>query len=97
MSFFKTENKNIYNIYSEVFKTYIFKIKTLICSICKMDYTQGEKTFRTINRRTENIMVKRKKTKGQTMIYKILHRKLMIEQHEVKAAAPEGFAVRITK
>jgi hypothetical protein len=41
-------------------------------------------------------MAKRKKTKGQTMIYKILHRKLMIEQHGVKAAAPEGFAVRIT-
>jgi len=27
-------------------------------------------------------MVKRKRTKGQTMIYKILHRKLKIAQHE---------------
>jgi len=27
-------------------------------------------------------MVKRKRTKGQTIIYKTLHRKLKIEQHE---------------
>jgi len=27
-------------------------------------------------------MTKRKRTKGQTMIYKTLHRKLKIEQHE---------------
>jgi len=27
-------------------------------------------------------MVKRQKTKGQTTIYKTLHRKLQIEQHE---------------
>ena len=27
-------------------------------------------------------MAKAKKTKGQTMIYKTLHRKLKIEQHE---------------
>ena len=31
---------------------------------------------------TDNIMTKRKETKGQTMIYKTLHRKLKIEQHE---------------
>jgi len=27
-------------------------------------------------------MIKRKKTKGQTMIYKTLHRKIKIKQHE---------------
>jgi hypothetical protein len=31
---------------------------------------------------TENIIAKRKRTKGQTMIYKTLHRKLKMEQHE---------------
>jgi hypothetical protein len=30
-------------------------------------------------RRTDNTMAKRKKTKGQTMIYKTVHRKLKIE------------------
>jgi uncharacterized protein YfaQ (DUF2300 family) len=40
-------------------------------------------------------MVKRKRTKGQTMIYKTLHRKLKIEQNEphreqmVNSGAPE--------
>jgi hypothetical protein len=45
-------------------------------------------------------MVKRKKnTKGQTMIYKTLHKNLKIEQHEsnyklgVNSGAPEGLAV----
>jgi len=33
-------------------------------------------------RRTDNIMTKRKGTKRQTMIYKTLHRKIKIEQHE---------------
>jgi len=33
-------------------------------------------------RRTDNIMVKIKITQEQTMIYKTLHRKLKIEQHE---------------
>ena len=32
-------------------------------------------------RRRDNTMTKRKKTKGQTTIYKTLHRKLKIEQH----------------
>jgi len=31
---------------------------------------------------TDNAMVKRKWTKGQTTIYETLHRKLKIEQHE---------------
>ena len=35
-----------------------------------------------VNRRTDNILTKRKTTKGQTMIYKALNRKLKIEQHE---------------
>ena len=38
-------------------------------------------------------MVKRKRTKGQTMIYKTLHRKLQIEQHEShKNVVPEGLS-----
>ena len=35
-----------------------------------------------IYRRTDNTMSKGKGAKGQTTIYKILHRKLNIEQHE---------------
>jgi hypothetical protein len=41
-------------------------------------------------------MAKRKRTKEQTMIYKILHRKLKIEEHEphykprVNSVTPEG-------
>ena len=33
--------------------------------------------------RTDNTMAKRKMTKGQTMVYKTLHKKLMIEQHDI--------------
>ena len=33
-------------------------------------------------RRTDNTLVKRKRTKGQTMIYTTLQKKLKIEQHE---------------
>jgi hypothetical protein len=33
-------------------------------------------------RRTYDTMIKWKKTEGQTTIYKTLHRKLKIEQHE---------------
>jgi hypothetical protein len=36
----------------------------------------------TNRKRTDNIMTNRKRTKRQTMIYKTLHRKLKIEQHE---------------
>ena len=35
-----------------------------------------------VNRRTDNTIVRKKGTKGQKMIYKTLHRKLKIEQHE---------------
>ena len=33
-------------------------------------------------KRTDNAMAKRKRTTGQTMMYKLLHIKLKIEQHE---------------
>jgi len=36
----------------------------------------------TDNTMTDNTMAKRKKEKGQTTIYKTLHRKLKIKQHE---------------
>jgi len=48
---------------------------------------------------TDNTMAKRKRAKGQTMIYKTLHIQLKIEQHEpdlkpgVNSGAPEGKAV----
>jgi hypothetical protein len=35
------------------------------------------------DRHTDNIVAKRKGTQRQIMIYKILHRKLKIEQHEI--------------
>jgi hypothetical protein len=35
-----------------------------------------------INRRTDNTMEKGKWTKGKARIYKILHRRLKLEQHE---------------
>ena len=41
-------------------------------------------------------MAIRKRTKGQTMIYKILHKKLKIEHHkktELNLGAPEGYTV----
>ena len=34
------------------------------------------------NRKTDNTMDKRKRTKGQATIYKTIHGKLKIEQHE---------------
>jgi hypothetical protein len=34
------------------------------------------------SKRTDDIMPKRKKTKGQTIIYEAIYRKLKIEQHE---------------
>jgi hypothetical protein len=43
--------------------------------------TKGESEA-VIRRRTDNTMAKRKMKKGQTKIYKTLHRKLKIEQHE---------------
>ena len=42
-----------------------------------------KRKLETFNRRkTNTAMVKRKRTKGQTIMFKKLHRKLKIEQHE---------------
>jgi hypothetical protein len=38
-------------------------------------------------------MPKRTRTKGQRTIYKPLHRKLKIEQHDALSASPEGTLV----
>jgi len=38
--------------------------------------------FRSLKLRTNNTIAKRKRRKRQTTIYKTLHRKLKIEQHE---------------
>jgi hypothetical protein len=49
-----------------------------------------------VNRRTDSSRIKRKRTKEQITIYKTLHRKLRIEQHEahlkpgMNSGAPEG-------
>jgi hypothetical protein len=41
------------------------------------------KSAEAVNRKmTDNKTAKRKRTNGQTMIYKVLHRKLKIEQHD---------------
>jgi hypothetical protein len=37
---------------------------------------------KSVNRRTDNTMAERKRTQGQTTIYKTPHRKLKIEQHK---------------
>jgi hypothetical protein len=42
----------------------------------RIDYTMAKR------RRIDYTMAKRRRTKGQTIIYKTLHRKLKIEQHE---------------
>jgi hypothetical protein len=53
----------------------------------------------TKRRRTDNTMNKRRRTKGQTMIYKTLHRKLKMNQHEpyekpeLTSGTPNGLAV----
>jgi hypothetical protein len=39
-------------------------------------------SIKTVIIRTDHTMAKGKRTKGQVMIYKTLHRKLKIEQHE---------------
>ena len=53
-----------------------------------------------VNRRktcTENTIATRKETKGQTMIYKKLHRKLKIEQHEPQYNRGElMFSIRVS-
>ena len=48
----------------------------------RTDNTMAKRTDNTMAKRTDNTMAKRKRTKRQTMIYKTIHRKLNIEQHE---------------
>ena len=70
----------------------VTKIKFAISSPV---YIEDFTDTKPVGRRTDNIITKRKRTKGQTMIYKIIHRKLKIEQHEthykplVNTGAPE--------
>ena len=46
-------------------------------------FEDTKRAIRSVNRRrTDNTMAKRKRTKGQITIYKVLHRKQKIEQHE---------------
>ena len=45
-------------------------------------YIKEFKDTKPESRRTDNIITKRKRTKGQTMIYKIIYRKITIEQNE---------------
>jgi hypothetical protein len=44
--------------------------------------TKGEIRSRKLKKRKDNTMANRKKTKEQATIYKTLHRKLKIGQHE---------------
>jgi hypothetical protein len=68
-------------------KTSIF---IFVCTTVMYKYLVREITYlqekranqKAVNRRTDNIMSKSKRTKGHTTIYRILHRKLKIEQHE---------------
>jgi hypothetical protein len=46
----------------------------------KFDDTKG--VIRLHKSKKDNTMTKRKRAKGQTMIYKTLHRKIKIEQNE---------------
>ena len=58
--------------------------KTMACFLdsSKKSLKISKGQSESVDRRTDNTMVKRTRTKGQTTIYKILHRKLKIEQHE---------------
>ena len=53
-----------------------------ICGIEKCEEIKGViRSRKSIKTAHDNRMVKRKRIKGKTMIYKTLHRKLKIEQH----------------
>jgi hypothetical protein len=61
---------------------YLYKSTETFCA--KKSLTIPKGLSESVNRRrTDNAMAKRKRTKGQTTIYKRLHRKLKIEQHEL--------------
>ena len=50
---------------------------------CKEHTSYSMKSAEAVNRKmTDNKTAKRKRTNGQTMIYKALHRKLKFEQHD---------------
>ena len=53
-----------------------------LLSVRKFEDNKGIVKSRIIRIRTDNTMANRKRTKGQKRIYKTLHRKLQIEQHE---------------
>jgi hypothetical protein len=57
------------------------KILQLMLLVRRVWRCQRSKSKSVNQGRTDNTMAKRKKTKGQTTIYKTLHRKLKIEQH----------------
>ena len=48
----------------------------------KDEFEDTQRIIISVNRRTDDTMAKRKRTKGQTTIYKTLHRNLKIKQHE---------------
>ena len=51
-------------------------------TMAKSQTTQWPKDRQHNGQKTDNTMAKRKSTKGRTTIYKTLHRKLQIQQHE---------------
>jgi hypothetical protein len=52
----------------------------IVLSVLVFTPKDTKEVIRGINTRTDNTMAMRKGTKGQTIIYKKLHRKLKIEQ-----------------
>ena len=74
-----------------VFRGYYFSLSDVLLEISETVLLQyiighiwevGRYQSEASNRRTKNTMTKGKRTKGQAMLYKILRRKLWIEQHE---------------
>jgi hypothetical protein len=62
---------------------YLLKCIHLIC-IKHIAFDKNKNSFHcyTNLRKTDNTMAKGKKTKGQTMFYKAIHRKLKIDEYE---------------
>jgi hypothetical protein len=60
----------------------LFVRENILYYACNEKLKDTKAVIRSVIRRTENIMAKRKRAKRQTTIYKTLQRKLMIEQHE---------------
>jgi len=55
--------------------------KGLLYAMLKKSLKIPKRKSESVNWRTDNKMTKRKRTNGQTTIFKTLHRKLKIEQH----------------